>query len=195
MGLVLDHYAEPSHLKLTLLILADHCDAEGLCWPSYATVAARACCSRRQAITNVQRLIDTGFVEVVELGGRRPNGRGGANVSNLFRVNEHLLASLPRLTATVDKSAEKVRRLHRRGEVDFTSTGEVKRASPKPSVEPSQLTIRGVDPVDSSSPALPSPPAGEKSGSFRRLSDVLENAPSVMGQRYHLPTTDTNICS
>jgi hypothetical protein len=129
MGLVLDHYAEPSHLKLTLLILADHCDAEGVCWPSYATVAARACCSRRQAITNVQRLIDTGFVEIVELGGRRPNGKGGANVSNLFRINEQLLASLPSLTV-VDNSAEKVRRLHRRSEVGFTPKKGVKWASP-----------------------------------------------------------------
>jgi hypothetical protein len=169
MGLVLDHYAEPSHLKLTLLILADHCDADGLCWPSYATVAARACCSRRQAITNIQRLIDTGFVEVVELGGRRPNGRGGANVSNLFRVNEQLLASLPRLTGTVDKSAEKMRRLHRRGEAGFAPIGGVKRASPEPSVEPSQLTISSVDAVDSSLPAASS----RNSGPFKRLGDVL----------------------
>lgn len=142
MGLVLDHYPEPGGLKLTLLILADHCDADGECWPSYATVAARACCTRRQVITNVQKLIDAGFVEVIEAGGRRSNGKGGVNVSNLFRLSESLLASLPRLTGPVDKSAEKLRTLHRRGEVHFTPRQGVKPASPKPSLEPSSRTVR-----------------------------------------------------
>lgn len=152
MGLVLDRFDGPAHLKLTLLILADHSDSDGICWPSYAAVARRACCSRRTAMKNVQALIDAGLVEIIERGGRRSNGKGGVNVANLFRISAQALEALPVLGEPVDNPVDNLcgnaNRLHPRGVADFTPRQGVSQTSPKPSLEPSEdLTISSEDPA------------------------------------------------
>jgi hypothetical protein len=66
---------------LILLCLADHANDDGLCWPSYQTLAKRARCSRRQAIRCVQKLSAEGWVRIehVRIGDRM-------NKSNRFHL-------------------------------------------------------------------------------------------------------------
>ena len=47
---------------LVLLCLADHANDDGQCWPSYARLAKRARCSRRQAMRCVDRLLKEGWI-------------------------------------------------------------------------------------------------------------------------------------
>lgn len=153
MGLVLDHFDGRSHLKLTLLILADHANADGECWPSYDTIAARLCTSRRTAINNVGELIAHGYVEVIEKGGRFRDWKGRPfYATNVFRVSEKRLSQLPRLQekscpqSPVDEDAA----LHGRGEAHFTRlrTAGVKHTSPKPSGRTISNNHKGDSPVD-----------------------------------------------
>lgn len=99
MSLVMNHYAGPSHLKLTLLILADHAGDNGECYPSYETLAARLCCNERTAMRNVKQLMEAGYVEYAMRGGRvydKASDRW-VNASNVFRVVEARLVCLPNL--------------------------------------------------------------------------------------------------
>lgn len=66
---------------LILLCLADHANDEGICWPSYQTLAKRARCSRRQAIRCVAKLAQEGWVRIehVRIGERM-------NKSNRFHL-------------------------------------------------------------------------------------------------------------
>lgn len=66
---------------LVLLCLADHANDEGVCWPSYATIARRARCSRRQAIRCVQHLQREGWLNVTT---RRIDMT--KNTSNIFKI-------------------------------------------------------------------------------------------------------------
>lgn len=68
---------------LVLLCLADHANDDGICWPAYDRIAARARCTRRQAIRCVERLIAEGWVTK---DGRKPVGKGG--YVNIFRVGK-----------------------------------------------------------------------------------------------------------
>jgi hypothetical protein len=102
MGLVLDHYDGPPALKLALLVLADHANTDGICWPSYGTVAKRLCCTERTAMRNVAALVKEGLVEVLERGGRGRDRAGEAQYfTNVFKVNEGALRRLPSLCAGV----------------------------------------------------------------------------------------------
>lgn len=47
---------------LVLLVLADHADENGICWPSLATVAARAKCSIDGASRIISRLTEAGLL-------------------------------------------------------------------------------------------------------------------------------------
>lgn len=68
---------------LVLLCLADHANDDGICWPAYDRLAARARCSRRQAIRCVENLIAEGWVDRV---GRKPVERGG--YVNIYRIGK-----------------------------------------------------------------------------------------------------------
>ncbi len=59
IGLVLDHLEAPAPVKLVALILADHCDADGFCWPSYRRIAERSCLSERSVRRHVHELIES----------------------------------------------------------------------------------------------------------------------------------------
>lgn len=48
--------------KLVLLLLADHANAQGVCWPSVGLLADEACLSKRQVQRALARLIATGTV-------------------------------------------------------------------------------------------------------------------------------------
>lgn len=49
--------------KLVLLKLADNANDEGICFPSYQNIADQCEITRRSAISHIEALIETGFVE------------------------------------------------------------------------------------------------------------------------------------
>jgi hypothetical protein len=95
---VLKHYGGKPHLKLTLVVLANHADeATGECWPSYATIAAQCNTSRSAAMRNAKTLISEGVLEIVDRGGIRENPFGKlVQRANAYRVR------LDRIVAMAD---------------------------------------------------------------------------------------------
>jgi hypothetical protein len=156
MSAVIKRYGGKAHLKLTLLILADRADDNGVCWPSYDELAGKLSCSRRSAINNVSALIEIGLLEIVAKGGRftDPQTRKHRGFSNRFVINVTAIEALPLLYEprrsypqdTVDGCSA----LHGMGEVGFThaSTTRVKPTSPGTSDKTSSSTVTGETPVD-----------------------------------------------
>ncbi len=72
----------PSHLKLTLLALADWANDEGICYPGQASIGQRCSTSERQARSNVSKLIELGYVELE---------RRRFQSSNVYRISVELL--------------------------------------------------------------------------------------------------------
>jgi hypothetical protein len=119
---------------LVLLCLADHANDEGICWPAYKTIAARARTSPRWAMRCVKNLEAQGFLE---------RDRG-----NVGRSNTYTLKFPPAAQGGEDNSPP----VSRRGvkpssptrEAQFTpgvllnSTGGVKPSSHESSDEPSE---------------------------------------------------------
>ena len=50
--------------KLILLLLADRCSDNGICFPSVKRIAMDACISEKSAIENIKKLATNGFVSV-----------------------------------------------------------------------------------------------------------------------------------
>jgi len=95
---VLTRYAGPGHLKLTLVVLANHANINtGECWPAYEMIAAQISATKRTAIRNVNELQDEGFVELVERGGFRTVNGKRRYVSNLYRVSLATLKCWPKI--------------------------------------------------------------------------------------------------
>lgn len=66
MGLVWEHSRAEGKLLLIALALADWCDDEGYCYPSFRQLARKARCDRSTAIRGVQQLLEWGEVERLE---------------------------------------------------------------------------------------------------------------------------------
>src|SRR5262249_38352716 len=81
--------------KLVLVTLADHADADGKCWPSLRTIAARTELSRDTILRSVRLLESKGFLRVVH----RHNGRSLS--SNMY----YLDCEPERVDSTADVSA------------------------------------------------------------------------------------------
>lgn len=82
---------------LILLALADFCNDDGECWPSVATIAAKARMTERGAQKIIARLVEIGWLEIQEGGGRRN--------CNLYRIKNPEPRS-PRTTFTPNAIAE-----------------------------------------------------------------------------------------
>lgn len=71
---VMSHVWKHSQLKgsqlLLLLAIADHARHDGMAWPSIDHLAEKTRMSRRQTISNIQSLVASGELQVVEQGGR-----------------------------------------------------------------------------------------------------------------------------
>ena len=78
IGLVLDHLEAPAPVKLVALVLADHCDSDGFCWPSYRRLAERSCLSERSVRRHVAGLIAAGRRGQGAHGARDNEGRAAA---------------------------------------------------------------------------------------------------------------------
>jgi hypothetical protein len=90
----IDGVRDPRML-LVLLALADHCNDEGVCWPSMARIAQRARCSERQAKRVVAKLCELKasngeyVLQIIAQGGGRRKGSTGANGSLPHRGRTH----------------------------------------------------------------------------------------------------------
>lgn|SRR5262249_3877083 len=67
--------------KLVLVALAEHADADGKCWPSLRSIAARTELSRDTVVRAIRLLKSKGFIRVVH----RHNGRSPS--SNMYYLN------------------------------------------------------------------------------------------------------------
>ena len=83
----------PSHLKLTLLAIADACNADGYGYPGQERLGRILECSDRQVRRNVNDLVERGLLTVTI----RP-GTGGGRRSNAYQL--HLDADLGNRTST-----------------------------------------------------------------------------------------------
>ena len=62
MSWVLDHSPYLGKQRLIHLVLADHANDEGLCWPSQETIARRAGCSVEYVRTTVTSMVTAGYL-------------------------------------------------------------------------------------------------------------------------------------
>lgn len=91
IGLVLDRLQAPPALKLVALILADHADSEGVCWPSYRKIAERACMSERSARRHVKELQDQRIITKLRTGTIVKRDGKTIRISNAYRINTGVL--------------------------------------------------------------------------------------------------------
>jgi hypothetical protein len=145
MGLVLDHLEAPAPVKLVALILADHADSDGLCWPSYRRIAERACASERSVRRHVAELIASGVVTKLRTGYVTSRDGRRHRVSNAYRIEADALAARPSLLST-DPLWRAAAADHL--EVATAVRGRWSPLATKPSGEPSTPTVSPVDGVE-----------------------------------------------
>lgn len=82
MSAVMANGPANSSERFVLLALANYADAEGKCWPAYATIAERTALSRRTVIRCVESLIEHGYLR------RRSRQRDdGESLSNYYWID------------------------------------------------------------------------------------------------------------
>ena len=69
---VWDHFEGTSAQRLVMLALADHADEHGIAWPSWRELSEKTGLSRRQVAGHLQRIKQSGQLEVLD------NQGGGA---------------------------------------------------------------------------------------------------------------------
>jgi DNA-binding Lrp family transcriptional regulator len=145
IGLVLDHLEAAAPVKLVALILADHCDADGFCWPSYRRIAERSCLSERSVRRHVRELIESGVVAKVRTGCVATKDGRRVRITNAYRLDADALADRPSLLSTAAVSI-----VDTRDHLQVAIYGRPRWSglATKPSVEPSLLTVSGVEAVD-----------------------------------------------
>jgi hypothetical protein len=75
MSWVLDHSPYEGKARLIHVVLADHANDEGICWPRQDQIAARAGCSVEHVRVTVKQMISDGYVEIVAAS----KGRGSSH--------------------------------------------------------------------------------------------------------------------
>lgn len=66
MSWVMDHSPYSGKARLVHLVLADHANDEGVCWPSQERIAARAGCTVEHVRLTVKRMVSDGYVQIVQ---------------------------------------------------------------------------------------------------------------------------------
>lgn len=75
MSWVFDHSPYDGKQLLIHLVLADHANKQGVCWPSQSTIAASAKCSVEYVRTTVRQMVTEGYL-VIE---KQASGRGNSS--------------------------------------------------------------------------------------------------------------------
>lgn len=132
-------------MKLVALVLADHCDADGFCWPSYRRIAERSCLSERSVRRHVRELIAAGVVTKVRTGSVTTRDGRRLRVTNAYRVNADALAHRPSLLSTAEVSI-----VDARDHLQVATSGRSRWSglATKPSGESPDLTVSAVEPVE-----------------------------------------------
>lgn len=81
MSWVMEQDIRPAGLKFTLVALANHADARGVCWPSQATLVKHTGHSERTVGRHIQELEDRRLIER-----RRRHRKNGSRRSDLYRL-------------------------------------------------------------------------------------------------------------
>ena len=121
----------------------------------------------------VHELIDAGVVSQLRVGHVTTVDGRRLRITSAYRINADALATMPSLLSTGNPC---IVAAHDHLEVAGAGQGRWSDTATKPSVEPSSLTVSGVDHVDNSRPAdatVTLPGLERENGSFRRLDDVL----------------------
>lgn len=66
MSWVLDQSPYLGKQRLVHLVLADHANDEGVCWPSQVTIARRAGCSVEHVRLTIKDMVTDGYVEIIK---------------------------------------------------------------------------------------------------------------------------------
>lgn len=100
VGLILDHFEAKPALKLVAIILADHADGDGYCWPSYRKIAERANMDERTVRRHVKTLQELAIVTKLRTGSLTNKDGRIVRITNAYRVNEHILVNRRKLSPT-----------------------------------------------------------------------------------------------
>ena len=90
-SLVLEFLDTQPPIKLVALILADHADVDGLCWPSYRRISQLSCQSERTVRRHVKALIEMGVVSKLRTGAIVKREGRSIRISNAYRIHAHVL--------------------------------------------------------------------------------------------------------
>jgi hypothetical protein len=80
MSWVFEHSESVSGERLVLLAIADSANDEGVCWPSYETIAKKANVSRRYVMDVIKKLEEVGIIKVSH------RYKDGLNTSNVYQM-------------------------------------------------------------------------------------------------------------
>ena len=100
VGLVLDHLDAKPALKLVAIILADHADSDGLCWPSYRRISQRSNMDERTVRRHVKALQDMGVITKLRTGSVIEKDGKAVRITNAYRVNEVVLLRRGKLSTS-----------------------------------------------------------------------------------------------
>lgn len=145
IGLVLDNLDAPPAVKLIAIILADHADGEGLCWPSYRKIAERSGMSERMVRRHIKTLIELAVITKLRTGNIVHSNGKTLRLSNAYRVNAHILQARKKLST----KALLVTDANDHLEVDKSDRSRWSPMTTKPSVN-HQLNHKQVENVDNS---------------------------------------------
>jgi hypothetical protein len=178
IGLVLDHLEAPAPVKLVALILADHCDADGFCWPSYRRLAERSCISERSVRRHVAGLIAAGLLAKVRWGHVTTRDGRPLRVTNAYRLCAEALESLPTLLSAEPATSDHLE-VATPGQVKVVAGGQGRWSgvATKPSVEPSLLQEHSLSETEVSDPSKRVQRVSAKRAADwqRRAEEVLAN--------------------
>lgn len=121
--------------RLIMLVLADHADEDGKCYPSVARIRDRTGLSERAVQSNIKKLIDQGYL-TVSFGGGKGN-------SNLYFVSANPAADAPKIVKEAQPNpAGNAPRSKCTPAVDAPQTPQQVRLNPAVDApEPSRTTI------------------------------------------------------
>lgn len=148
--------------KIILIKLADQANDEGICWPSYETIA-RACeISKRSVITHIQILEAQNFLRIE----KRYNKDAGKNFSNRYHLTLDKGSANPALVKTTSSSGENPAL----GDAADSLGGET--VAPEPINEPTKEPV--IEPIKERATKNPEPQILETNQSGFAVTEDLE---------------------
>ena len=184
MALVMERLDVPPAVKLVALILADHADGDGYCWPSHRRIAERGRISERSVRRHTCELMELGLLVKVRSARMTCQGGRPCRVTNAYRMSAEALEALPSLLSAepaLPDESEVV--TDGQGAADghpkVVSGGRCGRSpvAAKPSVEPSLSEEHSLSETSVSDAPTPTPRL-----SARREADWQERAEEVLAE-------------